>query len=683
MIQEATQAAIVNFNKGEIYHTPKDAPSTNGAVFAMIPGCNGHYLPVYINPTTYNELAESDLKELIKGEFRKLANPDYNVRREAITNLRQLLVLTKEGSKQILIGTETIPTLTIKQNSLQEKTFNLNNTQTTMDDIMQAIEDAHFRINITRSVLENESLLRMYAEAGALNTDVAKLAAVNAGYSIFAVGADGKANKVNVIDNNVQGPDVKVDTKRAEEKAKSTVIYNNKTYRKKGNTWTTTQATNEGEREINITDPIIVKQLELASYLRSSQLQPCLTEKVSGIDGKVQYFIVNSDKQNPRVLQQNTKTDFIIDMTPAEATKFLERMDKINQQDQMDKKAEQVVNNQDNIDNVQTQGNQDEIHAETDEGTIIDDEQLMYEGTLGYYDGEHYEGEMTTNLDEAEEENLIEDDEAQAQSDSSPYAQAMKRLETSDKPWLYDAIIDTIANGKNNNVAIFSTKEKAEQWLKQRVQDRGQQLSQQELSDIKTALDFIYKETTPKAQEGTGQQLGNQQARQPTKQPTVQSQGQPLKQKSKKYYVIKDEEQLGPFTIEQLSSMDIMYDTPIWTEGMPDWNTADKVAELQSLLHNNKVEEQQYPKPTSKNDGGINDTAVRSDASKLETHTIRSMWVQPQVKNRIKEILIQKGMDPKEANKSKAVEAKIRELGLPTENIPDIEQWINDLKGCH
>lgn len=753
MIQEATQAAIVNFNKGEIYHTPKDAPSTNGAVFAMIPGCNGHYLPVYINPTTYNELAESDLKELIKVEFRKLANPDYNVRREAITNLRQLLVLTKEGSKQILIGTETIPTLTIKQNSLQEKTFNLNNTQTTMDDIMQAIEDAHFRINITRSVLENESLLRMYAEAGALNTDVAKLAAVNAGYSIFAVGADGKANKVNVIDNNVQGPDVKVDTKRAEEKAKSTVIYNNKTYRKKGNTWTTTQATNEGEREINVTDPIIVKQLELASYLRSSQLQPCLTEKVSGIDGKVQYFIINSDKQNPRVLQQNTKTDFIIDMTPAEATKFLERMEKINQQDQMDKKAEQVVNNQDNIDNVQTQGNQDEIHAETDEGTIIDDEQLMYEGTLGYYDGEHYEGEMTTNLDETEEENLIEDNEAQAQDDSSPYTQAMKRLETSDKPWLYDAIIDTIANGKNNDVAIFSTREKAEQWLKQRVQDREQQLSQQELSDIKTALDFIYKEVTPKAQEGTRQQQGNQQAWINTSQldirgslglasadigpgytahygprtsqtgigsgdPRSVARRQNLPKNTPSFIgnTMYIPESANFVKNNQAQSYHLMKGT-----GRDDWESVTFPRELSqaeqqiainwvlqnganvrtwrefayglSAAINNAnrqstkqpiVQSQRQPlKQESRSDGGINDTAVRSDASKLETHTIRSMWIQPQVKNRIKEILIQKGMDPKEANRSKAVEAKIKELGLPTENIPDIEQWINDLKGCH
>lgn len=50
------------------------------------------------------------------------------------------------------------------------------------------------------------------------------------------------------------------------------------------------------------------------------------------------------------------------------------------------------------------------------------------------------------------------------------------------------------------------------------------------------------------------------------------------------FFIIKNDEQQGPFTLEQLSGMSIMPDTPVWTEGMPDWTTADKVAELQHLV---------------------------------------------------------------------------------------------------
>ena len=50
------------------------------------------------------------------------------------------------------------------------------------------------------------------------------------------------------------------------------------------------------------------------------------------------------------------------------------------------------------------------------------------------------------------------------------------------------------------------------------------------------------------------------------------------------FFIIRNDEQQGPFTLEQLSGMSIMPDTPVWCEGMPDWTTADKVAALQPLV---------------------------------------------------------------------------------------------------
>ena len=37
------------------------------------------------------------------------------------------------------------------------------------------------------------------------------------------------------------------------------------------------------------------------------------------------------------------------------------------------------------------------------------------------------------------------------------------------------------------------------------------------------------------------------------------------------YYIIEDNQQAGPFTLDQLRSRGIGYDTSVWTEGMPNW----------------------------------------------------------------------------------------------------------------
>ena len=50
------------------------------------------------------------------------------------------------------------------------------------------------------------------------------------------------------------------------------------------------------------------------------------------------------------------------------------------------------------------------------------------------------------------------------------------------------------------------------------------------------------------------------------------------------FFVIMNDQQQGPFSIEQLANMSIMPDTPVWREGMADWTTAENVAELQHLV---------------------------------------------------------------------------------------------------
>ena len=50
------------------------------------------------------------------------------------------------------------------------------------------------------------------------------------------------------------------------------------------------------------------------------------------------------------------------------------------------------------------------------------------------------------------------------------------------------------------------------------------------------------------------------------------------------FFIIMNDQQQGPFTLEQLSGMSIMPDTPVWHEGMVDWEPACNVAELQHMV---------------------------------------------------------------------------------------------------
>ncbi len=54
----------------------------------------------------------------------------------------------------------------------------------------------------------------------------------------------------------------------------------------------------------------------------------------------------------------------------------------------------------------------------------------------------------------------------------------------------------------------------------------------------------------------------------------------------KKYYLHNGSEQQGPFDIENLKSKNITKDTPIWFEGLSEWTTAGKIAELSVLFAN-------------------------------------------------------------------------------------------------
>lgn len=50
------------------------------------------------------------------------------------------------------------------------------------------------------------------------------------------------------------------------------------------------------------------------------------------------------------------------------------------------------------------------------------------------------------------------------------------------------------------------------------------------------------------------------------------------------YFIIRNGQQMGPFTIEQLRTMGLTASTPIWLQGTPNWRCASEIAELQGYL---------------------------------------------------------------------------------------------------
>ena len=50
------------------------------------------------------------------------------------------------------------------------------------------------------------------------------------------------------------------------------------------------------------------------------------------------------------------------------------------------------------------------------------------------------------------------------------------------------------------------------------------------------------------------------------------------------FFIIENDEQRGPFTLEQLSGMLIFADTPVWHEGLSDWTKASEIAELKDIV---------------------------------------------------------------------------------------------------
>lgn len=81
------------------------------------------------------------------------------------------------------------------------------------------------------------------------------------------------------------------------------------------------------------------------------------------------------------------------------------------------------------------------------------------------------------------------------------------------------------------------------------------------------------------------------------------------------YWIIVNEERVGPLTIEALKEYDIKGDTPIWHAGLDDWTPASEITELAQLfnaIENSEVED-------------VAEEALTDTTSVSETETVETI----------------------------------------------------------
>ena len=54
----------------------------------------------------------------------------------------------------------------------------------------------------------------------------------------------------------------------------------------------------------------------------------------------------------------------------------------------------------------------------------------------------------------------------------------------------------------------------------------------------------------------------------------------------KTFFLFIDDEQQGPFNLEELKTKKITRTTKVWFEGLEDWKNADEIEELKKLEEN-------------------------------------------------------------------------------------------------
>ena len=367
-----------NVSPRNTVYPPRDTLSNLGAVFLLVEAANGNYIPVAIRPTMLSDLQDGALKTQLNNLFNELSSTKYSDRLGAINQLVKLLNIKEEGDN-ILVGMKDKATVSTVKNGTVLRTFNLKDANFSRMDLINAIFELNPRVNITLSTLSDPVQLKMYAEAGALNTDIAKLGTSNASYTVYSMDANGNPIKTKPIENRDPSTEANSDLNKADYKKKHSVYYRGSQYREKNGKW---YDTNWKE----VTDPILLSQIKWTSYIRVNDLTPNLVGNDMFGNKNNKYYIINSNPTNAKVIKV-LSNGIVAELNINDSRVIIEKVQNRDIQAAREKAAKEEkerlmhIENSMNYDNAKATGEGEDV-TEVNEisGANLTEEQIVAQG---------------------------------------------------------------------------------------------------------------------------------------------------------------------------------------------------------------------------------------------------------------------------------------------------------------
>ena len=316
-IQEYTQSIATNTYGREVMQ-PSDKTENAGRVFVLIPSTNGKLIPAHLSPVTYPEMASSErfgnseLISRITANLGTLVSPpskeNLPLKKRALHELMQTLYLHKDHNCILMSEDGSVISLVRDgENRSPFAVYNLRDSNFSPEDFMRSIYEMNPHINITKSVLHSPKTLKMYDEAGVLQTDLARMYAAGASYSIYPVDAQGRMMKTENAPNAVtwsRGRSEFRDGNRA-------LVYyqgHNYYYDSLNNTF------HESQNSPAIQDADLLEQLKL--NMQVMNLSP-----TEDRDGTKIYIL--KEGEHPEIVRENKNSHRITKMTEQEAKEYL------------------------------------------------------------------------------------------------------------------------------------------------------------------------------------------------------------------------------------------------------------------------------------------------------------------------------------------------------------------------
>jgi hypothetical protein len=326
-IQEVSQFMLVGASPDKVM-LPRNKFGNLGSAFVLMPASNGKFVPSYLKVLKYREMKDGALRQRVSRLLQDVISidADKNVgahkRLEAIIELSKIFYMQSDGDA--IITRKTKDEISLVHDGKVFKTFVLDSSFD-RNQFLQAFEEMNPRVNITRSVLTDPSLLAEYDEAGALMTDAALFGTAGSSYSIYAV--DNNGNMIipeqpqNETPNVTGNSDFRKDNRRQ-------VIFKHQYYREA-----------EGVYYLNgkaITDEKVIKQLDYNKRVLDEELTPVDT------DGVWEYYIL-SEGEHPEVIKLNRNTKEAREVPEEQSKKIVEDYNKKQVEEAKERSAEQAL----------------------------------------------------------------------------------------------------------------------------------------------------------------------------------------------------------------------------------------------------------------------------------------------------------------------------------------------------